>query len=93
MWYVWQAAGTEQEEDVFAPYLGVLGVKNWDNIFGGTLLGVEQPVAENVEEMDADATIYTLDGIRRGLLSDLDHLPAGVYVVRGKHSSRKVVKK
>ena len=93
MWYVWQAAGTEQEEDVFAPYLGVLGVKSWDNIFGGTLLGVEQPVAENVEEMDADATIHTLDGIRRGLLPDLDHLPAGVYVVRGKHSARKVVKK
>ena len=93
VWYVWQAAGTEQEEDVFAPYLGVLGVKSWDNIFGGTLLGVEQPVAEGVEDMDADAAIYTLDGIRRGLLSDLDHLPAGVYVVRGKHSARKVVKK
>lgn len=31
-WYVWQAAGTEREDEVFKPYLSVIGIPNWDNI-------------------------------------------------------------
>jgi hypothetical protein len=30
VWYVWQAAGTEKEEAVFAPYLDVIGISSWD---------------------------------------------------------------
>lgn len=93
VWYVWQAAGTEQEDDVFAPYMSVLGVTDWDDIFGGTLLGVDNTMADSLQEMDEDADLYTLDGIKRGNLSDLEHQPAGVYVVRSKHAARKVVKK
>ncbi|MBR0083135.1 MAG: hypothetical protein IJP93_03540, partial [Bacteroidales bacterium] len=33
-WYVWQAAGTGSEEGVFAPYLSVIGVSSWSEIFG-----------------------------------------------------------
>ena len=31
VWYVWQAAGTETEEAVFAPYLDVVGLSSWDD--------------------------------------------------------------
>ena len=30
VWYVWQAAGTDQEDAVFAPYLDVIGISSWD---------------------------------------------------------------
>lgn len=30
VWYVWQAAGTENEETVFAPYLSVTGLSSWE---------------------------------------------------------------
>lgn len=30
VWYVWQAAGTDQEETVFAPYLDVIGLSSWE---------------------------------------------------------------
>ncbi len=29
VWYVWQAAGTESEDTVFAPYLPVIGISSW----------------------------------------------------------------
>ena len=32
-WYVWEAAGTDKEESVFAPYLSVIGINNWTEIF------------------------------------------------------------
>ena len=32
VWYVWQAAGTENEDTVFAPYLPVIGISSWDEI-------------------------------------------------------------
>ncbi len=32
VWYVWQAAGTDREEEVFAPYLNVIGITSWDGI-------------------------------------------------------------
>ena len=32
VWYVYQAADTEQENEVFAPYLEVIGIQNWSEI-------------------------------------------------------------
>ena len=32
VWYVWQAADTENEDSVFQPYLSVLGISNWNNL-------------------------------------------------------------
>lgn len=32
-WRVWQAAGTPQEGEVFAPYLKVIGITDWNQIF------------------------------------------------------------
>ncbi|MGN1215697.1 MAG: DUF5722 domain-containing protein [Candidatus Cryptobacteroides sp.] len=32
VWYVWKAAGTEQEDEVFAPYLSTIGISDWDSI-------------------------------------------------------------
>ena len=32
-WKVWQAAGTEKEDAVFAPYLSVMGLSDWSEIF------------------------------------------------------------
>ena len=31
-WYVWQAAGTSNEESVFAPYLSVCGLTDWNQV-------------------------------------------------------------
>ncbi len=33
VWYVWKAAGTDREDEVFAPYLEVMGLKDWNEIF------------------------------------------------------------
>lgn len=32
VWYVWQAAGTAKEDEVFKPYLSTIGISSWDNI-------------------------------------------------------------
>ncbi len=32
VWHVWAAAGTEAEEQVFAPYLSIIGIDSWDQI-------------------------------------------------------------
>lgn len=32
VWYVWQAAGTDREDEVFAPYLKTIGISSWDGI-------------------------------------------------------------
>lgn len=32
-WFVWQAAGTAEEDSVFAPYLSVIGINSWSEIF------------------------------------------------------------
>lgn len=32
VWYVWQAAGTDKEDEVFEPYLKVIGISSWDGI-------------------------------------------------------------
>jgi hypothetical protein len=32
IWFVYQAMGTEREDEVFAPYLSVVGVKSWDEV-------------------------------------------------------------
>ena len=31
-WYVWKAAATADEDDVFAPYMTILGITSWDQI-------------------------------------------------------------
>jgi len=31
-WYVWKAADTDREDEVFKPYLSVIGISGWDNI-------------------------------------------------------------
>lgn len=33
VWYVWEAASSENEDKVFAPYLETIGVKEWKEIF------------------------------------------------------------
>lgn len=33
VWKVWQAAGTKSEDKVFKPYLKIIGIKNWKQIF------------------------------------------------------------
>lgn len=33
-WYVWQAAGGPDENSVFSPYLGIIGINDWGEIFG-----------------------------------------------------------
>ena len=33
-WYVWKAAGTADEDKVFDPYLSVIGISSWSEIFG-----------------------------------------------------------
>ncbi len=33
VWKVWKAAGTPAEDEVFAPYLGVMGLSDWQEIF------------------------------------------------------------
>ena len=32
VWYVWKAAGTENEDEVFAPYLKTIGISSWGGI-------------------------------------------------------------
>lgn len=33
VWQVWQAAGSNREDETFAPYLPVIGLSSWDGIF------------------------------------------------------------
>jgi len=33
VWDVWKAAGTDKEDEVFAPYLKTIGISSWDEIF------------------------------------------------------------
>jgi len=32
VWYVWAAAGTDKENEVFDPYMKILGISSWDEI-------------------------------------------------------------
>jgi len=32
VWYVWKAGGTDQESEVFDPYMSTLGISSWDSI-------------------------------------------------------------
>lgn len=41
VWYVWQAAGTDREEEVFTPYMSTIGITSWDQIFHDLLPPVE----------------------------------------------------
>ena len=33
VWGVWKAAGTDKEDEVFDPYLKVIGISSWDEIY------------------------------------------------------------
>lgn len=84
VWYVWQAADTDAEETVFAPYLSTLGVESWDDIFMPGLTPVVSPDAR----VDAPSQVYTIDG--RYVGTTLQFLPAGLYVHRQDGRARKV---
>ena len=33
VWYVWEAAGSDRENEVMDPYKSILGIENWREIF------------------------------------------------------------
>lgn len=35
VWYLYQAAGTDREDEVFAPYKSVIGIQSWDEVMKG----------------------------------------------------------
>lgn len=35
VWYLYQAAGTDREDEVFAPYKSVIGIRSWDEVMKG----------------------------------------------------------
>lgn len=35
VWYLYQAAGTDREDEVFAPYKSVIGIDSWDEVMRG----------------------------------------------------------
>ncbi len=87
VWYVWQAADTEREEEVFAPYLRIIGVTSWSRIFHGSLTPVEDV---SLDEGKEDASqVFTLDGTR--VSSSQESLRPGVYVVRQGGTTRKTL--
>lgn len=87
VWYVWQAADTENEDEVFKPYLRLIGVTSWNRIFHGTLTDVEE--VEFDEDADAPMQVYTLDGVLVG--NTLRNLRPGVYVKRQGNRTQKVL--
>ncbi|MBC6996609.1 DUF5722 domain-containing protein [Neolewinella lacunae] len=56
-WYVWQAAGTPEEDAVFAPYKAVIGISDWSEIqFAFATETTPYRVLLNVVNCDADLT-------------------------------------
>ena len=88
VWFVWQAAETDQEDAVFQPYLKIIGRKSWDDIFNERLMDVDSPEADS--ETDGPMRVYTTDGRLVGYRLDL--LPRGIYIVRQAGRSRKVMR-
>ena len=88
VWFVWQAAETDQEDAVFQPYLKIIGRKSWDDIFNERLMDVDSPEADS--ETDGPMRVYTTDGRLVGYR--LDILPRGIYIVRQAGRSRKVMR-
>ena len=87
VWYVWQAADTDREDEVFQPYLRIIGVSSWDKIFHGTLTDVEEVGMD--EESDAPMQVYTTDGVLVG--NSMHNLRPGLYIQRQGGRSKKVL--
>jgi hypothetical protein len=83
VWYVWQAAETEREDEIFAPYLSIIGYKSWDAIFDKNLVNV--PKIGETDRIPVDNSrdgVYTLSGVR--VASNIQCLPKNnmIYIVR-----------
>lgn len=89
VWYVWQAADSDTEDEVFKPYLRVIGVATWNRIFHGSLTDVEEISAD--DEEDSPTQIYNLSGVQVGT-SQRD-LGPGMYVIRNGNRSKKILVK
>ena len=87
VWFVWQAAGTDNEDAVFQPYMTTLGISHWDEIFDQQLLGVETPFRS--DDTAGNVQIFTTSGLYVGCC--LQPLPHGLYIVRRGPNSRKVL--
>ena len=87
VWFVWQAADTDQEDAVFAPYLRTIGVASWNRIFHGSLTPVEDVLLD--ETADGPVRFFTLDGTPVGYTRE--GLRPGVYIARQGGRSRKVL--
>ena len=87
VWFVWQAAGTDNEDAVFQPYMTTLGISHWDEIFDQQLLGVETPF--RCDDTAGNVQIFTTSGLYVGRC--LQPLPHGLYIVRRGPNSRKVL--
>ncbi len=56
-WYVWEAAGTVEEDDVFAPYLSTIGISDWSEImFDFPTETTPYRVGMTIANCDADLT-------------------------------------
>ena len=105
VWYVWQAAGTDNEETVFAPYMSTLGISNWESIFrsvigsvgtasaGKSALDVYGTEGAIVNKSGVPVSVYTAAGALVARTSGNVVLPAGIYIVRSAMQSRKVMVK
>lgn len=92
VWYVWQAAGTDSEDEVFAPYLRYVSRSSWDDIFDGSLVTPLDPLPGE-EDAAGPCRFYSLDG---SLAFECTSLPAvlplrpGIYVMHRGTSTRKI---
>ncbi|MGM9833633.1 MAG: DUF5722 domain-containing protein [Candidatus Limisoma sp.] len=58
VWYVWQAAGTDQESAVFDKYLSTIGISSWDQIHSSvSVVGNESQRFNPVLSSCSDATV------------------------------------
>ena len=92
VWYVWEAAGTEQEDEVFKPYLSYVSRTSWDKIFDNSL---PTPVESVLAGDDASlpCRLYTLDGklaFEGTELPSASPLRPGIYVMRRGATTRKI---
>ncbi|MBD5781641.1 hypothetical protein IEN85_19220 [Pelagicoccus sp. NFK12] len=58
-WYVWKAAGTEDEDTVFDPYLDLIGIEDWSEVHF---------------DMPTEVTPYQVDFKLSGCPTDLDRV-------------------
>ncbi|MCQ2288218.1 MAG: DUF5722 domain-containing protein [Muribaculaceae bacterium] len=73
VWYVWQAADSDQESEVLDPYLETLGVKEWKEIF--LLIKGEGNKLENGHTYNIEAEDYDLGG--KGIAYDSHNTTGG----------------